>query len=245
MPPGRRRRGGLLLFLLSALLPAIATAASAIAEEPTSSCPSSSSTSTSSTSTRADGVDLSSSFQRAMRAYPWRALEAAVNASDAQAVDALAEQMIEVLAPFLVLPPVEEAGHKDGGGGGGGGLHAKQEEPPARSSLFSAVLNLLPLSWRQEQEQAAAATAWCEALPAGCPPALPSPKALDCAAYPDAGFTGRKRAAPARVAHAIQFAFDADVLEILLWEIGDLVDVFFLLESTRTHNRGACMGQDG
>ena len=67
---------------------------------------------------------------------------------------------------------------------------------------------------------------------------MPRSSSLDCSAYSDAGFTGRRRAAPARVAHAVQFAFDADVLELLLWEIGDLVDVVFLLEGTRTHNRG-------
>lgn len=64
------------------------------------------------------------------------------------------------------------------------------------------------------------------------PPPLPEPEIIDCAAYPTA-FTGVKRSKPAKVAHLIQLGFDIDVLEIHLREIADVVDYFFVLESTR------------
>jgi len=43
------------------------------------------------------------------------------------------------------------------------------------------------------------------------------------------------RTTPARVAHLIQFGGDADVLEVHLNEIYEIVDKFFILESVRTH----------
>lgn len=61
------------------------------------------------------------------------------------------------------------------------------------------------------------------------PPALPP---VDCAAFPD-GLTGVRRQAPVRFAHMIQFGFEVDVLEIHLRELYDVVDYFFILESTR------------
>ncbi|KAI8900649.1 glycosyltransferase family 17-domain-containing protein [Globomyces pollinis-pini] len=56
---------------------------------------------------------------------------------------------------------------------------------------------------------------------------------IDCELYPNA-FAG-KRETPAKVGHVIQFAFDLDILEILLNELYDVVDYFFLLECTKTH----------
>ena len=66
-------------------------------------------------------------------------------------------------------------------------------------------------------------------------PALPDPQSIDCFQYGDA-FSG-KRGRPARIAHMIQFGFDVDVLEIHLRELYDVVDVFFILESTRAHKK--------
>lgn len=34
-----------------------------------------------------------------------------------------------------------------------------------------------------------------------------------------------------------QLGFDADMLELLLRELNDVVDKFFIIESTRTHNK--------
>jgi hypothetical protein len=64
---------------------------------------------------------------------------------------------------------------------------------------------------------------------------LPDPVDIDCGKH-GAVFQG-KRSKPAKIAHMIQFGYDVDVLEIHLREVYDLVDVFFVLESTRTHNR--------
>jgi hypothetical protein len=44
-----------------------------------------------------------------------------------------------------------------------------------------------------------------------------------------------KRSRPAKIAHMIQFGFEVDVLEIHLREVYDVVDVFFILESTKAH----------
>jgi hypothetical protein len=60
------------------------------------------------------------------------------------------------------------------------------------------------------------------------PPPLPD---IDCSGMPDV-FSGR-RDKPARVAHMIPFGFEVDVLEIHLRELYDIVDFFFILESTR------------
>lgn len=35
----------------------------------------------------------------------------------------------------------------------------------------------------------------------------------------------------------LQLGFDADMLELLLRELDDVVDKFFIIESTRTHNK--------
>jgi hypothetical protein len=43
--------------------------------------------------------------------------------------------------------------------------------------------------------------------------------------------------APHNVAHAIQFGFDVDTLKILLHELIDVVDKFFIVEWTMPHNQ--------
>ncbi|EGG22938.1 putative beta-1,4-mannosyl-glycoprotein beta-1,4-N-acetylglucosaminyltransferase [Cavenderia fasciculata] len=54
-----------------------------------------------------------------------------------------------------------------------------------------------------------------------------------CTYYPEV-FSG-KRNKTARVGHMVQFGFDVDILEIHLNELYDVVDYFFIIESTRTH----------
>ncbi len=50
------------------------------------------------------------------------------------------------------------------------------------------------------------------------------------------GFTGTALPAPRRIAHMVLLGFETDTLEILLREELDVVDVLFLVESTRSHN---------
>ena len=64
------------------------------------------------------------------------------------------------------------------------------------------------------------------------PPSLIDPATIDCAKYTSA-FTGERRSQPVKIAHMIQFGFDVDVLEIHLRELYDVVDHFFILESTK------------
>lgn len=45
------------------------------------------------------------------------------------------------------------------------------------------------------------------------------------------------------IVHTLQLGFDADILELLLRELNDVVDKFFVIESTRTHNK-VCMRCD-
>ncbi|EGG23439.1 putative beta-1,4-mannosyl-glycoprotein beta-1,4-N-acetylglucosaminyltransferase [Cavenderia fasciculata] len=66
------------------------------------------------------------------------------------------------------------------------------------------------------------------------PEPLPTPEHLDCAVYPNV-FTGKLRDKPARIGHMVQIGFDIDVLEIHLNELHDMVDDFFIIESTSTH----------
>jgi len=70
------------------------------------------------------------------------------------------------------------------------------------------------------------------------PPPLPDPSLIDCRKYPNASFTGLRREKPVRVVHMVLFGFDVDVLEIHLRELYDVVDYFFILESTRTQLNG-------
>ena len=65
-----------------------------------------------------------------------------------------------------------------------------------------------------------------------CSSPPPLPQEVDCTAFPD-GLSGVRRPAPVRIAHMIQFGFEVDVLEIHLRELYDVVDYFFILESTR------------
>jgi hypothetical protein len=67
------------------------------------------------------------------------------------------------------------------------------------------------------------------------PPALPDPAKIDCSSFGSA--FGDKRDHPAKVAHMIQLGFEVDTLEIHLRELYDVVDYFFILESTRAHLR--------
>ena len=65
------------------------------------------------------------------------------------------------------------------------------------------------------------------------PPALDS-ASISCSEYSSA-FLPQKHQSPVRVGHAIQLGFDVDTLEIHLNEIYDVIDIFFILESTRTN----------
>ena len=67
------------------------------------------------------------------------------------------------------------------------------------------------------------------------PPSLPDPHTIDCSQYGSA-FSG-KRERRGKIAHMIQLGFDVDVLEIHLRELYDVVDVFFILESTKAHKK--------
>ena len=71
-----------------------------------------------------------------------------------------------------------------------------------------------------------------------CHPELLSKVAsADCLEYPDV-FTGEIEEFPVpKVTHAVQMGFDVDILEILLHELDDVVDIFFLIESTRAHHK--------
>jgi hypothetical protein len=66
------------------------------------------------------------------------------------------------------------------------------------------------------------------------PPTLPVVTEDMCKAHLS-GFTGSLRASPAKAGHAINLGFDVDILEIHLNEVYDVVDRFFILESTRAH----------
>eukprot|EP00298_Acanthocystis_sp_HF-20_P015903 c21312_g1_i2.p1 GENE.c21312_g1_i2~~c21312_g1_i2.p1 ORF type:complete len:487 (+),score=205.20 c21312_g1_i2:108-1568(+) len=67
------------------------------------------------------------------------------------------------------------------------------------------------------------------------PEPLTPPEQIQCSNYMT-GTTGQRRSKPARVGHLIQLGFDIDVLETLLYELDDVVDYFFILESTRSHS---------
>ncbi len=69
-------------------------------------------------------------------------------------------------------------------------------------------------------------------------PALPPPEKLDCASTKyGTGFTGVKNRKPPKIGILVQFGFDVDVLEIYLNEMYDVVDQFFIIESTKSHFR--------
>jgi Glycosyltransferase family 17 len=65
---------------------------------------------------------------------------------------------------------------------------------------------------------------------------IAQPVTINCAAYPTL-FT-RQRATPVKIAHFIQLGFDVDTLEIHLYEIYDVVDKIFIIESTLSHFKG-------
>jgi hypothetical protein len=57
-----------------------------------------------------------------------------------------------------------------------------------------------------------------------------TPEEIDCAEFPDAFDPSiPKRETPRKLAHAIQLGHDLDMLEILLYEIYDLVDHIFIV----------------
>jgi hypothetical protein len=67
----------------------------------------------------------------------------------------------------------------------------------------------------------------------GTPPAA----SLFCSPSVSSAFNGSVRSAPRKVGHAIQLGFDVDTLEILLHELIDVVDRFFVVEWTMPHNQ--------
>jgi hypothetical protein len=67
------------------------------------------------------------------------------------------------------------------------------------------------------------------------PPALLTSDEIRCEDYPTAQFK-EKRKQPAKIGHAIQFGFDVDTLEVHLNELYDVVDKFFIVEWTESHN---------
>ncbi|EKU22134.1 beta- -mannosyl-glycoprotein beta- -n-acetylglucosaminyltransferase, partial [Nannochloropsis gaditana CCMP526] len=69
------------------------------------------------------------------------------------------------------------------------------------------------------------------------PPPLMQAADIQCSKYPHAFTPKERREKPVKVAHLIQMGFDADMLEVLLHELDDVVDKFFVIESTRTHNK--------
>ncbi len=81
-------------------------------------------------------------------------------------------------------------------------------------SPINATCKALPLLSRQLQD----ATSFCSPLTSNV-------------------FNGSLRPAPCKVAHAIQFGFDVDMLKILLHELIDVVDKFFIVEWTMPHNQ--------
>jgi len=67
-------------------------------------------------------------------------------------------------------------------------------------------------------------------------PKLLESKEVDCSQYPDA-FLPEKRESSARIGHMIQLGFDVDTLEVHLNELADVVDYFFIIEWTESHNK--------
>lgn len=65
-------------------------------------------------------------------------------------------------------------------------------------------------------------------------PELPLPSEIDCTKYPKA-FTGIKRNNTVKIGVLLQLGFDIDILEIHFQELHDVVDMFFVIESTHAH----------
>jgi hypothetical protein len=69
-------------------------------------------------------------------------------------------------------------------------------------------------------------------------PALSPPEELDCASTKyGTGFSGERNSKPPKIGILVQFGFGVDVLEIYLNEMYDVVDQFFIIESTKSHFR--------
>lgn len=67
-------------------------------------------------------------------------------------------------------------------------------------------------------------------------PPLPLPSDLKCENHGNA-LQGSLRSSIPKIGMLIQFGFDVDILEIHLNEIYDLVDQFFIIESSKSHFR--------
>ena len=69
-------------------------------------------------------------------------------------------------------------------------------------------------------------------------PVLDPPEKLNCSwkGYGTA-FTGERNSDPPKIGILVQFGFGVDVLEIYLNEMYDVVDMFFIVESTKSHYR--------
>lgn len=70
------------------------------------------------------------------------------------------------------------------------------------------------------------------------PPPLVDPETIDCGdpKYSKAQFEPVRRAIPAKIGHAIPLGFEVDTLEIMLHEMYQVVDKFFIIEWTDSHN---------
>ena len=66
------------------------------------------------------------------------------------------------------------------------------------------------------------------------PPPLLNSEDITCSDYPDA-FLQDKYKTPVKLAHAILLGYDADILEIHLNEVYEVIDHFFIIESPRVH----------
>jgi hypothetical protein len=66
------------------------------------------------------------------------------------------------------------------------------------------------------------------------PPDLPKVTIEMCSKHPN-GLRSKLRTKPIKIGHAIQLGFDVDVLEIMLNELYDVVDHFFIIESLKIH----------
>ena len=93
-------------------------------------------------------------------------------------------------------------------------------QAPSKQDLITALARVGRLS------PPSPANVTCE------PPALPARPTCTGAS----AFTGSALPTPRRIVYMMQVGFEADTLEIALREVADVVDVVFLVESTRSHN---------
>eukprot|EP01084_Bolivina_argentea_P253574 426001_1 len=68
------------------------------------------------------------------------------------------------------------------------------------------------------------------------PKPLKETTSSDCLVYPNTFDDKiRNKNDKVKIAHTIQLGFDVDTLEILLNELYDVIDLFFIIESTKTN----------